>query len=338
MSLAAPVEGHFVRVGGRNHPVFYRRVEGYGPEPLYVGVYFKGRTEEVRRLIMSAAAGVGTLLVAFALALYVGRRIGRPAKALAAAARDVRDLRLAGLAELAPSRLRELDEAATALNAMGTALRWFETYVPRALVRRLIARETAEIASEDRTVTVLFTDIVSFTGLAEKLSAAAAARLLNGHFSLLAGCIESTGGTIDKYIGDSVMAFWGAPEEQTDHAVAACCAARAIRAAVRRDNGERAVRGEPAVRVRIGLHTGQAIVGNIGAPGRINYTLVGDTVNVAQRLVELGKTLTDPIDDAAILVTAEVASAVGSEFALSPRGAHQLRGRAGGIEVYALEA
>ena len=113
------------------------------------------------------------------------------------------------------------------------ALRRFETYVPRKLVNRLIAQGAdTEIASEEREVTVMFTDIVGFTTLSEAMSAAETANLLNRHFTLLASCIDATEGTVDKYICDSVMAFWGPPFGSTDHAAQACRAAVAIRHAL----------------------------------------------------------------------------------------------------------
>jgi class 3 adenylate cyclase len=161
---------------------------------------------------------------------------------------------------------------------------------------------------------------------------------LNGHFSLLAECIEAEDGTLDKFIGDSVMAFWATPFNTREQVACACRAALAIRDAVSRDNRARGERGEEPIRVRIGIHTGRAIVGNIGAPGRINYTVVGDTVNLAQRLEELGKTTWSAGEDAIILVSGDVADALGDEFELTARGSQEIRGREGGLRVFRLES
>ena len=147
----------------------------------------------------------------------------------------------------------------------------------------------AIVAVERRDMTVMFTDIPGFTTLSEQLSATEVANLLNDHFTLVAGCVEAEEGTIDKYIGDSVMAFWGAPSKQPDHAARAIRAALAIAETVRADNAIRRTDGRQEVRIRIGIHSGPALAGNIGAPGRINYTLVGDTVNAANRIEQLGK-------------------------------------------------
>jgi class 3 adenylate cyclase len=222
--------------------------------------------------------------------------------------------------------------------------------VPKGLVLRLIRRgapggRIGALASEERTVTVMFTDIRGFTALAEHLTAGETADLLNHHFTLLSSCVEATGGTVDKFIGDAVMAFWGAPEIQADHAARALRAAQAMVESIRADNRLRVARGQRPVRLRIGLHSGTVVVGNIGSASRINYTIVGDTVNIAARIEELG---CDLQGDGDIIVltsgaTAEAAAAVATAEAgagavpLRPIGPRRLRGRGGTIEVHRLE-
>ena len=186
---------------------------------------------------------------------------------LARATSAIRTLDLTSARPLAGSHLRELDEAIRAYNALIATLHWFETYVPRRLVKQLMAQGEQATALVEREVTVLFTDIVDFTSLAERLSASDAATFLNDHFRLLAACVEAEGGTIDKYIGNSLMAFWGAPELQLDHSARACRAARAIAAAIVGDNRRRRGLGLPPVRIRIGIHAGPAMVGNMGLRG-----------------------------------------------------------------------
>ncbi|GEC34087.1 adenylate/guanylate cyclase domain-containing protein [Sinorhizobium fredii] len=185
---------------------------------------------------------------------------------------------------------------------------------------------------------MLFTDIVDFTSFAERLSASDAATFLNDHFQQLAACVEAEGGTIDKYIGDSLMAFWGAPEMQPDHSARACRAAIAIAAAIVGDNRRRRGLGLPPVRIRIGIHAGPAMVGNIGAPGRINYTLVGDIVNTAQRIEDVAKKCMTNEDEAVILVSDAVLRSAGPECSAQPVGEHILRGRHEPTHVFRLEA
>ena len=189
------------------------------------------------------------------------------------------------------SRVRELDDQATAFNAMLIGLRAFSTYIPRSLVAKLVRTGEIGIAEpREAIVTVMFTDIAGFTTLSEQMDAAAAAKLLNHHFAILCRAVDAHGGTVDKFLGDGMMAFFGAPDRLKGHAAAArarCCLHP--RRAGERQSGAR--QGRPALRVRIGIHTGSVIVGNIGAADRVNYTIIGDTVNVSQRLQELGKLL-----------------------------------------------
>ena len=132
----------------------------------------------------------------------------------------------------------------------------------------------------------MFTDIAGFSTLSEQMPASETAEILNQYFSILVACIEAEDGTVDKYIEDSVMAFWE-PDAAGDNVDRALQAARQIRTQVTQDNERRRRNGRVAPAVRVGIHTAPALVGNIGAPGRVNYTLVGDTVNVAAMDVNL---------------------------------------------------
>ena len=169
------------------------------------------------------------------------------------------------------------------------------------------------------------------------MAATEVASLLNEHFGLIAGCVEETEGTIDKYIGDSVMAFWGAPTEMSDHANRACRAALAVRNLIDTDNTRRIKAGLPAIKMGIGIHTGSAIAGNIGAPSRINYTLVGDTVNLAQRIEQLCKPFAETDSDVTVLVSNVVAQQVTKNFDLEDLGSQPIRGRNEPIDVFRLK-
>jgi adenylate cyclase len=166
------------------------------------------------------------------------------------------------------------------------------------------------------------------------MPAARTAAFLNDHFAVMARCIEKEGGTIDKFLGDGVMAFWGAPDRQRDHAARAARTVLAISEAIAADNRRRVEDGEPPIKLRIGLHSGTVVVGNIGAPERMNYTIVGDTVNTAKRLEQLGKTLGTAEETVTILVSTETAVALEpTNFRLEPRGAHPVPGRGQPVEV-----
>ena len=183
----------------------------------------------------------------------------------------------------------------------------------------------------------MFTDIVDFTPQAENMTSEAVAKMLNDHFEILATCIEAEGGTIDKYIGDAVMAFWGAPDYQIDHPARACRAAKSINDAINRDNKNRIAEGLSPIRLRIGIHTGRLVVGNIGSSGRLNYTVVGDTVNVAQRIEQLGKTIEHRSDSAVITLTSQdVYDDVKTAMEFSNAGQFSVKGRDRKINIYQL--
>jgi adenylate cyclase len=336
--LTGSSKSHIINVNGASYVFIYREVTGYSDQPWLIGRYLPLAEfeSEVRRLERAAWLGVVAVLAAIVGAWLVGYAIRQPILRLARATSAIRTLDLTAARPLGRSRLRELDEAIRAYNALIASLHWFETYVPRRLVRRLMAQGETATALEEREVTVLFTDIVDFTTLAEKLSAPDAAAFLNHHFQLLAACVEAEDGTIDKFIGDSLMAFWGAPEEQPDHSDRACRAARAIAAAIAADNRHRRELGKPPVRIRIGVHTGSAVVGNIGAPGRINYTLVGDVVNTAQRIENTAKECMSAEDEAVVLVSKAVLQAAQSDYSAEPIGRRILRGREEATDVFRL--
>ncbi|MBT4489307.1 MAG: adenylate/guanylate cyclase domain-containing protein, partial [Rhodospirillaceae bacterium] len=286
---------------------------------------------EFKRVLLAGIAGTVALVLSLVLAWILSNHIAQPLKELARAAGRVRNLSLDGFTDLPTSRIKEMNDAGMAFNNMIPSLRWFETYVPRSLVRRLMRQGEGVLdRSEQRQVTVLFTDIVGFTAATEQMDVEQAANLLNDHFAEVGACIEAEDGTIDKFIGDSVMAFWGAPEDQPDHAARACRAALAIRKAVEAGNGDRD--GGPLA-LRIGIHTGPVIVGNIGAPQRMNYTIVGDSVNTSHRLEELGHTLADPNSAVTILLSQATQEAAGLDGA-EDLGPQEIRGRREALKVY----
>ena len=140
---------------------------------------------------------------------------------------------------------------------------------------------------------------------------------------------------MDKFIGDSVMAFWGAPEKQKNRAIRACRAALSIRAGIAADNKARADRAELPIRMRIGIYSDEATVGNIGTQDRINYTVIGDDVNVAQRLEQIGKQITPDVE-VAISISAATVADLDSNFDIEPVGEMEVKGRTAPVGVYRL--
>src|SRR4029079_5748832 len=138
--------------------------------------------------------------------------------------------------------------------------------------------------AKTRVVAVLFAGLVGFTTWSEKMVPEQLSGMLTEFFTLASDAVFSCGGTIDKFIGDAVMAFFGAPLDQPDHAARAVAAALKIREGMSHWNRERSTRGEGSLEVRIALNTGEAIVGDIGSERRVDYTVLGNAVNVAARL------------------------------------------------------
>jgi class 3 adenylate cyclase len=342
LSPALAGTGHIVEVNGRQWVFLYREVTSFGGNWL-VGRYFpmEVATQDLERLRWGVIGGGTALLGALLLAIIMGVRVGGSIRDLGTAAEALERLDFETVPRVR-SRLRELDDAGEALEKAHGALKWFGLYVPRRLVSRLMEEGTDSLVSRRRVITVMFTDIVGFTMQAEDLPEHETADFLNRHFALVATCIEEEQGVIDKFIGDAVMATWGAIKHMDEHADHACRAALAIAQAVKADNAERRKAGQAPVRVRIGLHSGPVVIGNIGAPGRINYTVVGDTVNTAQRMEQLGKDYMQDGDDVVVLVSGHTLAALTLHSGLPngvvlPADWHELRGRAQSISVHRLK-
>ena len=333
--------GHAVNVGGRAWIFVYREVRDFGPEPWLVGQYFplEEATSDLERLTNGAIVGAVTLAVAAVLALVIGLSMARSIRTITSAAEAIERLEFDQPLHR-QSRLREIDDASLSLDKARGALKWFGAYVPRRLVFRLMELGEDAVRSRRRTVTVMFTDIVEFTPQAEDLPEQDTADLLNHHFALLGACIEHEHGVIDKYIGDAVMAVWGGLQRMEDHADRAVRAALAIATVIKEDNAARRAAGQPPIRVRIGLHSGPVVVGNIGAPGRVNFTVVGDAVNIAQRFEQLGKEFMTPSDEVVVLASGDTLAALvdrdGLALTLAPPVLRPVKGHDNPVEVYRL--
>ena len=322
--------------GERRYVAISKQITGYGNFPWTIGAYYGRRqiSEEIARVWLSGALGLCALALAVLAAVLLGKRLARPVRTITDHALRVAEFELDGIQQLSRSRVRELDEQAVAFNAMLTGLRAFSTYIPRALVAKLMRSGESDVTQpKEALVTVMFSDIAGFTTLSEQMEAGAAAELLNHHFAILCQAIDAHGGTVDKFLGDGAMAFFGAPDRLKGHGAAAVRAAAAIREALAADNLLGVAEGRPPLHIRIGIHTGPVIVGNIGAADRVNYTIIGDTVNVSQRLQELGK-LVAPDEETAIVISGETASRLDERFTLTSAGKHRLRGRGEAIEVF----
>lgn len=277
-------KGHRTIIDGTRYTYFYRELAGYSPEPLTIGVVTPSADTARDQWASTVAAGVGIVLmmISAAVAWYLGRRMARPAGEFNTALNAIARLEFdaVSLPILQDSRVREWSKMARSLMNTAAALSAFQTYLPRSLVRRIFNVSRGSVRSREQVLTVMFADLEGFTGFSKGRDATEVAAHLNDLFGLIGPILEASGGVIDKYTGDGLLAFWGAPDPQPDHAARACRAAAEIAIAI----GQRAEEINGTFpRLRLGLHTGPVVVGNIGFPGRIDYTLVGDTVNTAER-------------------------------------------------------
>ena len=174
-------------IDGTDFVFVYREIDAYTAVPLVVGAYFESEvvSEELDRLRNSILIGLAAILISVFVAVIVGRRLARPVKRLSAAAQLVSQMNLDGIDDLPSSRVIELDHQSEAFNAMRGALKWFQAYVPRALVNQLIkAGDMTGLESDSRNVTVMFTDIAGYSTISEGKNAAEITRMLNHHFSI----------------------------------------------------------------------------------------------------------------------------------------------------------
>jgi adenylate cyclase len=309
LSANAPfrdAKGHW-NLGPEGYNAFtYRKVDGFGDRPWLFGVHYPSAVTRRERwtVLGIGLAGVLLLLLALAIAVRVARRLSRPILELAEAARRIERLDFSNPVPYRPGLIAEVDAAKGAFARMGEVLARTQLYLPRRLTERLLASGDGAGASELREVTVMFCDLEGFTTFSRGRPAEEVAAYVNGLMRRLGPAIEAEGGTIDKYTGDGVMAFWGAPEHQPDHAARALAATAAIAVEVTVFNARRRAGGQPACRLRVGLHTGPAIVGNIGFEGRLDYTAMGEAVNAAQRLEQRGRGLCPPGEEIVVVASA----------------------------------
>ncbi|MBA4098707.1 MAG: hypothetical protein C0484_18335 [Rhodospirillum sp.] len=323
-----------VELPSGNHFLIYRQLNGYDPTPWIIGYHLPQAwlDDTYGTINLAIPVALVVLAISLGLAFWLGRSIAKPMAILSQAGQRLARLDFTPL-EIKSSRIKEVERAVEAQRAMRNGLQWLSNYIPRTLTP-LLMKSGDQLISRERDIVVLFTDIVGFSTISEGRSAAKVAALLNRHFGLLGTIIDQEGGTIDKYIGDSIMAFWGAPVDQEDSADRAVRSAQRIAQKLHVDNQRRARKGLKPLRIRIGIHKGPALVGNIGAPGRVNYTLVGDTVNVAQRLEQFGREIDDRDSDAIIVISGDLASALPPGAALIDRGEQLFHGRSSAMQVF----
>jgi adenylate cyclase len=296
---------------------------------------------ELRQMrVWLAIAIAGVLVVAVLAAVLLARRLTAPIRTLVDFAGDLAGRRFDRRVEI-----RSRDELGVLGHALSDAARKLADseqriareieirtalgrYLPERLVDRIAAREqTLALGGERRAITVLFADVAGFTPLAEKQPAEVVVTILNQLFTILTEIVFRHGGTVDKFIGDCVMAFWGAPDDQPDHAARALAAAEEMQSWIETGNENWQRSYGVDIQLAIGVSTGEAVVGNFGSEIRMEYTAIGDAVNVAARL----ETMARPQQ---ILISDATRRAAGDAFEYVSLGSHRVMGKSDAVELY----
>ncbi|MBI4706218.1 MAG: CHASE2 domain-containing protein [Deltaproteobacteria bacterium] len=281
--------------------------------PLSAGLYLARR-----RVLLAVFLGAGAevAVAAAAFALFLAGRLVDPVPAMAW-------IVLFETAVLAFSSADHLAEKRGIQHA-------FRHYLSPQVLREVL-RDPARLKAggERKEITVLFADVRGFTRLSEKRDPREVAELLNVYLDAMVACIFRHGGTVDKYLGDGILAYFGAPLPQPDHALRAVHAAQDMLVALVGVRRRWAERGVAELAIGIGVHSGPAIVGNLGSEQRLEYTVIGDTVNTASRLQTASKEL-----GVALVLSGATAGRIGSAVATRALGPLQVRGRNEPIEVF----
>ncbi len=287
-------------------------------------------------------ARITTILIAFIIICiailfiyFFSRTISDPLKRLVGATQTIR----AGKYDVhVESRSRdEVGELTVAFNEMADGLKErehlkgaFGKFVNEE-VAKMVMRGDLALGGEAKTATIFFSDIRSFTSMSENMTPLEVVGFLNEYMTLMVEIVHRHGGVVDKFIGDAIMAIWGAPVTKPNDAENAVIAALEMRAALHKFNQGRGSRAKPIIRIGMGLNTGEVLAGQIGSNDRLEYTVIGDAVNLASRMEGLNKTFgTD------ILITQNTYELVKKKFVVLPLHKVQVKGKAEAQRVYAV--
>jgi adenylate cyclase len=294
------------------------------PEEDFIGALKKTNRRMMAWVMLILCLGV---LVTY----YLSIRISEPIKSLVA---ETDKIKMFVFDNTMPpdSVIQEVHQLSLAIYSMKMNLHSFEKYIPQKLVRQLIQTgEDSVIGGTERQITILFSDIQNFTHIAEAMSPENLMIYLCEYLEALSTIITSFGGTIDKYMGDSIMAFWGAPLPDEDHCQKACHAAVECQQILNRLNFEWEQQGKTKFVTRIGIHTGKALVGNVGSQERLNYTVLGDSINLANRLEKINK-----VYGTKIIVSEMVKNVLGPDFTYRFIDHIRVRGKTQSYYIYEL--
>lgn len=336
------LESEIVVLNGEPYVTLFQQLDLLGEDPVRIALQ-RSLTAELAParelenvvLLISLAA----LAAATVAAVWIARGVSQPLQQLAGHTKVVAGGDYTRRIEL--PREDEIGQLATAFNHMTAGLA--ERDRVRDLLGKVVSPEIAtqllhsdlKLGGEEREVTILFSDLRDFTSLSEKLPAAEVLALLNRYLDRMSAIIEQHGGVIDKYIGDAIMALFGAPVAAADAPDRAIAAAREMAAALEALNRELAAEGRPPLAFGVGINTARVVAGNMGSKTRLNYTVIGDGVNLASRLEGLTK---DPAYDTPIIISEATLRALKSRPPVRELGEVKVKGKAQAVRIFALPA
>jgi adenylate cyclase len=321
---------------GRLHAAAFQTIPHSGPANLRVAVvapvdeFFANIISERRRLF---AVTLGFVALMVPVVFLIGSLLSRSLQTLAQETDRIQRFEPSA-APAVHSVIREIDELGRSVSTMRTVAETFSRFVPRRLVEKLIETGTPlQLGGTRREVTLLFSDVVNFTEITERADPARVMQYTSRYFAAMSREIMIHSGTVDKFIGDAIMAIWNAPADDPDHATNACAGALAFQRANDRLNAEFEREGWPVYKTRLGLHSGEAVVGNIGSEDRMNYTVLGATVNLAARLEGLNKNY-----GTSILVSSALRQRATARFLFRSVDRISPKGFAEAFEIYELRS
>ncbi|MFY7842800.1 MAG: adenylate/guanylate cyclase domain-containing protein [Rhabdochlamydiaceae bacterium] len=294
--------------------------------PFYL--YLEKEIQDYHRLIL-------ILIVIFFISVcfiyLIAKRIAKPIVSLSKEIDKITHFHLNSKISIT-SHIKEIFMISRSVSRMREVIREFSHFVPKELVQKLmIEGKSLELGGEKKMMTIFFSDIYGFTSISEKMPAEQLMLHLSEYISVLSDIILHNNGTIDKYAGDNIMAIWGAPSLDEKQSVHACSAALLCQQKLAELNEKWLKEGKPVLKTRIGIHRGESIVGNIGNAERLNYTVVGDPVNVASALEYINKKYRTEI-----IISEEIVMSIGSQFLYRPVDIVKLPGKSQGIKIFEL--
>jgi len=329
-------------LGGEPYVTLFESLDLLGEAPARIALQRSLTAElaparELERIVLYIS--LAALAIATIAALWIARGVSQPLQQLADHTKRVAAGDYTRRIEL--PRADELGQLATAFNHMTAGLA--ERDRVRDLLGKVVSPEIAtqllrsdlQLGGEEREVTILFCDLRDFTALSEKLPPTEVLALLNRYLDRMSTIIEQHGGVIDKYIGDAIMALFGAPVAAPGAPERAIDAARDMARALDTLNREFVAEGRPVLAFGIGINTARVVAGNMGSKTRLNYTVIGDGVNLASRLEGLTK---DPAYATPIIVSDATLRAMATRPPARELGEVKVKGKAEAVRIFALSA